>query len=174
MNLQINNLPVTMINGEKTIFGAIRKPITLVVNTATKCGLAPQFAALESLQKDYGNDGIFTVVAFPSNQFLQERGSEKAIAEACSLSWGTSFPMTAKVSVNGKDRDPIFDALISAAKLTGKSGRIKWNFEKFLILDTDEVLRFGSLDTPNNPILVTAIKNARKRVLNGGKGFGSL
>lgn len=107
------------------------KPV-LVVNTATKCGLAPQFNGLEELHQKYKDQGL-VVLGFPCNQFLgQEPESNESMVEACSLNFGVSFQLTEKVKVNGSDTHPIFQYLKS--ELPGTlSSAIKWNFTKFLI-----------------------------------------
>ena len=104
----------------------------LIVNTATKCGLAPQFDGLEKLHQTYGKDGL-VVLGFPCNQFLnQEPESNKTVEEACRINHGVTFQLTEKVDVNGKNTDPIFKFLKD--KLGGTLGSaIKWNFTKFLI-----------------------------------------
>ncbi|MCP9761748.1 glutathione peroxidase [Lacihabitans soyangensis] len=104
----------------------------LIVNTATKCGLAPQFDGLEKLHETYGKDGL-VVLGFPCNQFLnQEPESNKTVEEACRINHGVTFQLTEKVDVNGKSTDPIFKFLKD--KLGGTLGSaIKWNFTKFLV-----------------------------------------
>ena len=104
----------------------------LIVNTATKCGLAPQFDGLEKLHETYGKDGL-VVLGFPCNQFLnQEPESNKTVEEACRINHGVTFQLTEKVDVNGKNTDPIFKFL--KKKLGGTLGStIKWNFTKFLV-----------------------------------------
>lgn len=104
----------------------------LIVNTATKCGLAPQFDGLEKLHETYGKDGL-VVLGFPCNQFLnQEPESNKTVEEACRINHGVTFQLTEKVDVNGKNTDPIFKFLKD--KLGGTLGSaIKWNFTKFLV-----------------------------------------
>lgn len=104
----------------------------LVVNTASKCGLTPQFEGLENLYRKYREQGL-VILGFPCNQFAnQEPGSEKEIAEFCQFNYGVSFPMFAKVDVNGPEAHPIFRYL--KKELPGfLGGKIKWNFTKFLI-----------------------------------------
>jgi glutathione peroxidase len=106
--------------------------VVLVVNTATKCGLAPQFRELEDLHQKYMNRGLI-ILGFPSNQFLnQEPVSNESMVESCQLNFGVSFQLTEKIKVNGNQTHPIFKYLKD--QLPGKRGkRIKWNFTKFLI-----------------------------------------
>ena len=104
----------------------------LVVNTASKCGLTPQYEGLEVLYKKYKDQGL-VIMGFPSNQFAnQEPGDEKSISEGCLINYGVTFPMFSKVDVNGENAHPIFKYLTS--ELRGTFGRrVKWNFTKFLI-----------------------------------------
>ena len=104
----------------------------LVVNTASKCGLTPQYEGLENLYKKYKEKGV-VILGFPCNQFAnQEPGDEKSIAESCLINYGVTFPMFSKINVNGKDAHPLFKYL--KRELKGSLGnRIKWNFTKFLI-----------------------------------------
>jgi len=120
----------------------------LVVNTASKCGLTPQFEGLEELYKKYSDKGL-VILGFPCNQFAnQEPGDEKSIAEGCLLNYGVTFPMFSKTDVNGADAHPLFKYLKSA--LPGfLSSRIKWNFTKFLIdSEGKPVKRFASTTEP--------------------------
>jgi len=106
--------------------------VALVVNTASKCGLTPQFEGLENLYKKY-KDKDFVILGFPSNQFAnQEPGDEKSIEEGCVINYGVTFPMFSKIDVNGSNTHPIFKYLKNEKKgLLGK--KVKWNFTKFLI-----------------------------------------
>lgn len=155
------DLPVTTIRGEHTTFGAIADGrAVLVVNVASRCGLAPQYEQLEELQKTYGDRG-FTVIGFPSNQFMQELGSEDKIEEYCSATWGVTFPMSARIRVNGKQADPIYQELTKFPKdENGKNGRIKWNFEKFVVSPDGRVARFSPTTKPDAPQVIAAIEAA--------------
>ena len=107
--------------------------VLLVVNTASKCGFTPQYAGLEALYKKYKDKGL-VVLGFPSNQFgEQEPGKDTEIAEFCEMNYGVTFPMFAKVDVNGKSAHPLFKYLTSAKKGLLGSEAIKWNFTKFLV-----------------------------------------
>ena len=101
--MSIQDTELTMLDGTVSSFSKFSGKVVLVVNVASRCGLAPQYEALEALQQKYGSRG-FTVLGMPSNQFLQELKKSEDIAEYCSTTWGVSFPMTEKVKVNGKDR----------------------------------------------------------------------
>lgn len=126
------------------------KPI-LIVNTASACGFTPQFAGLEELHKTYGKKGL-VVLGFPCNQFgAQDKGSNDEIADFCQLNYGVSFPMMAKVDVNGRTAHPLYQWLTHEAPgILGTQG-IKWNFTKFLINRDGKVLkRYAPTDTPKS------------------------
>lgn len=149
--------PLTMLDGRATTFAEFAGKVVLVVNVASHCGLAPQYAGLEKLQKTYADRG-FTVIGLPSNQFLQELSSEEKIAEYCSATWGVTFPMTEKVKVNGKNRHPLYAELVQAPDAHGMAGPVTWNFEKFLVLPTGEVHRFRPNVKPDAPEIVALIE----------------
>jgi len=122
--------------------------VVLVVNTASQCGLTPQYEGLESLYRKYFEKGL-VILGFPCNQFgNQEPGTEKEIAEGCLINYGVSFPMFSKIDVNGEDAHPVYKYLKD--KLPGSLGnKIKWNFTKFLInRDGIPVKRFASTTIP--------------------------
>jgi glutathione peroxidase len=131
----------------------------MIVNVASRCGLSPQYEQLEKLHETYHDRG-FSVLGFPSNQFFQELGSEDEIKEYCSTTWGVTFPMFARVKVNGKSRHPLYQELTKAPDGEGKAGRIQWNFEKFLVTPDDQILRFRPTTTPDAPEIVSAIEAA--------------
>ena len=156
--MALADIPITTLAGEDTTFGALTEGrVALVVNVASRCGLSPQYEQLESLQQAYGDRG-FVVLGFPSNQFLQELGSESDIAEYCSLTWGVTFPMSKRVRVNGKKAHPLFAELKQTPDADGKAGRISWNFEKFLVSPSGEVKRFRPRTEPQDPVVVGAIE----------------
>ncbi|HVY11232.1 MAG TPA: glutathione peroxidase [Mycobacteriales bacterium] len=158
----LRDLPVTALDGTPTTFGAITGDrVTLVVNVASKCGLTPQYAKLEALQREL-DGAAFTVVGFPCNQFGgQEPGTSEEIATFCSTTYGVSFPMTSKVEVNGEGRDPIYTELTGHADAEGAAGDIQWNFEKFVVGRDGEVLgRFRPLVEPDDPALRSCIDGA--------------
>ena len=158
----LDEIPVTLIDGRETTFGEWAGKVRLVVNVASRCGLTPQYAALEELQKRYADRG-FTVLGFPSNQFLQEFGGDDKIAEYCSMTWGVTFPMMSKVKVNGRDRHPLYTELTEAPDAEGKAGRVKWNFEKFLVLPDATVHRFRPSTLPDAPEVVDLIEGSLPR-----------
>ena len=158
--MDLSSIPVTTIRGEETTFGALTDgKAALVVNVASRCGLAPQYEQLEKLQKEYADRG-FTVIGFPSNQFLQELGSEEKIAEYCSATWGVTFPMSEKVKLNGKNAHPIYQQLTTVPGADGKAGKISWNFEKFVISPDGRVWRFSPRPLPDAPEVIEAIEEA--------------
>ena len=131
----------------------------LLVNVASKCGLTPQYSALEDLHEKYAHHG-FIVVGLPCNQFGgQEPGSAEEIAEFCSATYGVTFPMTEKIEVNGPGRHPVYDELVQVADDEGHAGDIRWNFEKFLVDSEGRVVRrFDPSVTPDDPRLVEAVE----------------
>jgi glutathione peroxidase len=155
--MSLDEIPLTTLTGEPTTFGAYAGKVRLVVNVASRCGLAPQYETLEKLQKTYGDRG-FTVLGFPSNQFLQELGSQEAIAEYCSTTWGVTFPMFEKIKVNGRHRHPLYAELTKTPDASGKAGRVTWNFEKFVITPDGSVHRFRPHTVPDAPEIVELIE----------------
>ena len=138
------------ISGQQQSFADLKGKVLLIVNTASKCGFTPQYAGLEELHKAYGDQGL-VVMGFPCNQFgHQEPGDESEIQEFCSVNYGVSFPMFAKVDVNGDQAHPLFNFLKSQQRGFITSG-IKWNFTKFLINRDGEVVgRFAPTDKPES------------------------
>jgi glutathione peroxidase len=155
----LSDISLTRIDGSATSFGEYADRVVLVVNVASRCGLAPQYEKLEQLQRAYGDRG-FTVLGFPSNQFLQELGSEEKIAEYCSATWGVTFPMFERVRVNGRSQHPLYAELTKTKDAAGKAGRVSWNFEKFLVTPAGEVHRFRPSVEPDAPELIAALKAA--------------
>ena len=155
----LDDIDLTTLRGEHTRFGAFTDKVVLVVNVASRCGLAPQYEKLEQLQRTYGERG-FTVVGFPSNQFLQELGSAEAIDEYCSATWGVTFPMMEKVRVNGKSEHPLYTELKKTPDAAGKAGKVKWNFEKFVVTPDGAVHRFRPTTEPDDPAVVAVIEAA--------------
>ena len=129
-----------LINGEDKPFTDYEGQVVLVVNTATKCGLAGQFEGLETLHQSFKDEGL-SVLGFPSNQFKnQEPGSNDDVAKACQVNFGVTFPLFAKIDVNGAQEAPLYTYLKHEKK--GLLGRdIKWNFTKFLIGKDGTVLK---------------------------------
>ena len=155
--MTVMDIPFHTIDGDETSLNAFAGKVILVVNVASRCGLAPQYEKLEKLQETYGDRG-FTVVGFPSNQFLQELSSTDAIKEYCSTTWGVTFPMAEKVRVNGRNAHPLYQELTKAQDAEGKAGRVKWNFEKFVITPEVAVHRFRPQTEPDDPAIVGLIE----------------
>jgi len=133
MSADIYEFEVQAITGDKARLGSYENQVMLIVNTASKCGFTPQYEGLEALYKEYKDQG-FVVLGFPCNQFgRQEPGSESDIEAFCQLNYGVSFPMFAKIDVNGNDADPLFKYLKKSQKGLLGSEKIKWNFTKFLV-----------------------------------------
>ncbi|WP_104522700.1 glutathione peroxidase [Blastococcus atacamensis] len=155
------DVPVTTLQGEPTTFGALTggRP-ALVVNVASKCGLTPQYTALEALHEEYGSRG-FTVVGVPCNQFMgQEPGTAEEIEQFCSATYGVTFPMTEKVDVNGADAHPLFQQLTAVPDLDGAAGDVSWNFEKWVVSGSgDVVARFRPRTLPDAPEVRAAIES---------------
>ena len=139
------------INGESMPLDQYKGKPLLIVNTASACGFTPQFAGLEELHKTYGAKGL-VVLGFPCNQFgSQDKGSNDEIAEFCQLNYGVSFPMMAKIDVNGRGAHPLYQWLSKEAPGLLGSKAIKWNFTKFLVgRDGQVIKRYAPTDTPKS------------------------
>ncbi len=158
--MDLKDISLTTIDGEETSLAAFTGKAVMIVNVASKCGFTPQYAGLEDLYKKYSERG-FTVLGFPSNQFLfQEPGSAEQIKDFCTMNYGVTFPMFEKVNVKGRSAHPLFAELTKATDASGEAGKVKWNFEKFLISPDGTVQRFRSAVTPDSPDVVDAIENA--------------
>src|ERR1035437_184128 len=153
----LNDIPLTTIDGEPTTLGTYADKVKLIVNVASSCGLAPQYTKLEELQKTYGDRG-FTVLGFPSNQFLQELSSADAIKAFCSTTYGVTFPMFEKLRVNGRSQHPLYAELTKTPDASGKAGKIKWNFEKFILSPAGEIHRFRPTVEPDAPEFLELIE----------------
>ena len=137
------------INGKSAPLSQFKGKVMLIVNTASACGFTPQFAGLEALHQQFGKQGL-VVLGFPCNQFAsQDSGSNEEISEFCQLNYGVTFPMMAKIDVNGKQAHPLYQWLSKEAPGLLGSKSIKWNFTKFLIAKDGQVLkRYAPTDTP--------------------------
>jgi glutathione peroxidase len=153
------DIPVKTLTGQDSSLASLEGKTLLVVNVASKCGLTPQYTALEKLQEQYGDRG-FAVVGFPCNQFGgQEPGTAEEIAEFCSATYGVSFPMFEKIEVNGPGRHPIYAELTAAPDAAGEAGDIQWNFEKFVVRpDGTVAARFRPRTTPDDPEVIEVIE----------------
>jgi glutathione peroxidase len=173
---RLQEIPLTTIDGEEASLADHAGKVLLVVNVASKCGLTPQYEALEKLYDDRRAEG-FEVLGFPANNFgAQEPGTNEEIAEFCSLTYGVQFPMFAKLSVSGDDQHPLYGELTTAIpRAEGDSDAFRerlrghgitpnedpdvvWNFEKFLIAKDGTVVgRFAPTTAPDDPSIVAAI-----------------
>ena len=159
IGVTLKDIALTTLDGRPTTLAELSDGVTLIVNVASKCGLTPQYTALEKLAKDYGDRGL-TVVGVPCNQFMgQEPGTAGEIQEFCSTTYGVTFPLLAKTDVNGDDRHPLYTQLTKATCSDGEGGDIQWNFEKFLVAPDGEVVnRFRPRTEPDAPEVVAAIE----------------
>ncbi|MGF1430848.1 glutathione peroxidase [Kitasatospora sp. LaBMicrA B282] len=157
--MTLAQIPLQTLDGRPTSLADYTGKAVLLVNVASKCGLTPQYTGLEQLQKQYADRG-FTVLGVPCNQFGgQEPGSAEEIQEFCSTTYGVSFPLLAKIEVNGADRHPLYQQLTELADAAGEAGDVQWNFEKFLIApDGSAVARFRPRTTPEDADLLAAIE----------------
>ncbi|WP_250658041.1 glutathione peroxidase [Alkalimarinus coralli] len=141
MENSIYDIPLKKINGEEVNLEQYKGKVLLIVNTASKCGFTPQFEGLEKLYNEYVDRGL-VILGFPSNQFLhQDPGSNEEISEFCSLNYGVTFPMFAKIDVNGDATHPLYENLKKSAKGVMGSEKIKWNFTKFLVDKNGNVVK---------------------------------
>lgn len=153
MTESIYNYSMKDIRGNDIQLENYRGKVLLVVNTASKCGLTPQFKELEALYQQNADQGL-EILGFPCNQFgQQEQGSDDQISEFCQLNYGVSFSMFSKIEVNGKDTSPLYRHLKGSAPGLFGSKRIKWNFTKFLIgRDGQVIKRFAPTTKPEKLI----------------------
>ncbi len=157
--MSLMDIPFTTIDGAPATLADHAGKVILIVNVASRCGLAPQYEKLEQLQETYGDRG-FTVIGFPSNQFLQELSTTEAIKEYCSTTWGVTFPMMEKVRVNGRSAHPLYQELTTHPDQAGKAGKVKWNFEKFVVTPDGAVHRFRPTTEPDDPAIVSLIEES--------------
>jgi glutathione peroxidase len=156
--MTIWDAPIHTLQGADTTLAAYQGKALLLVNVASKCGLTPQYTALEALHERLAAKG-FSVIGFPCNQFgAQEPGTAEQIQTFCSTSYGVTFPLTEKIEVNGAGRHPIYRELTAVADATGHAGDIRWNFEKFVVsADGATITRFGPQTAPDDPAVLAAI-----------------
>ncbi|MDI9903184.1 glutathione peroxidase [Rhodococcus sp. IEGM 1409] len=159
MTTPVQNIAINTLGGVPTSLGEYDGRAVLVVNVASKCGLTPQYSALEKLASGYADRGL-TVIGIPCNQFMgQEPGTAEEIETFCSTTYGVTFPLLEKIEVNGENQHPLYAELTKAADAEGTAGDIQWNFEKFLIgPDGTVVNRFRPRTEPDAPEVVAAIE----------------
>lgn len=157
--MSLAEIPLTTLDGRSTSLADYADRAVLVVNVASKCGLTPQYGALEKLAQDYGDRGLI-VLGVPCNQFMgQEPGTAEEIQTFCSTTYGVTFPLLAKTDVNGADRHPLYAELTQTADAEGAAGDVQWNFEKFLLAPGATVVnRFRPTTVPDAPEVIAAIE----------------
>jgi len=155
----VHDIDLQTLSGDAATLGDFAGSTILVVNVASQCGLTLQYAGLQRLYERFADRGL-VVAGFPCNQFgEQEPGTPGEIGEFCSVNYGVTFPMFAKIDVNGPGRHPLYAELTDVADAEGKAGDIQWNFEKFLLGPDGKVLaRFRPLTEPEAPEVVSAIE----------------
>ncbi len=135
---------VTTIEGQPFDLSSLRGKKVLVVNVASRCGYTPQYAQLEELYQKYGPDR-FVIIGFPANNFMgQEPGTNAEIREFCTSKYNVTFPMMSKISVKGKDMDPLYQWLTSKDQNGVVDAPVKWNFQKFMINEQGQLVDFAS------------------------------
>jgi glutathione peroxidase len=156
----IYEIELPRLDGKPARLSEYEGKVVLAVNVASKCGLTPQYAGLQALNERYADRG-FVVLGFPCNQFFnQEPGNADKIQEFCSVNYGVTFPLFAKLDVKGDHQHPLYEILSEAADDSGKAGNVKWNFEKFLVgRDGRVARRFRSKVVPEDPNLIEAIES---------------
>jgi glutathione peroxidase len=156
----IYEIELPRLDGKPARLSEYEGKVVLAVNVASKCGLTPQYAGLQALNERYADRG-FVVLGFPCNQFFnQEPRNADKIQEFCSVNYGVTFPLFAKLDVKGDHQHPLYEILSEAADDSGKAGSVKWNFEKFLVgRDGRVARRFRSKVVPEDPNLIEAIES---------------
>lgn len=157
--MTLTDIALTTLDGRPTSLADYADRAVLLVNVASKCGLTPQYNALQQLAQDYAERGL-TVIGVPCNQFMgQEPGTPEEIQTFCSTSYGVTFPLLAKTEVNGPGRHPLYAELTKTPDAGGEAGDVQWNFEKFLIAPGGAVAhRFRPRTEPDAPEVVAAIE----------------
>ena len=160
---QIYDFQLKSLNGKDVKLEAYRGKAILIVNTASKCGYTKQYAELQVLYEKYGKDGL-VVLGFPANNFFnQEPADNAAIGQFCQLNYGVTFPMFEKISVKGKDIHPLYKYLTEKSTNPNFSGKITWNFNKFLISKEGKIInRFSTPTSPTDESVIKAIEAALK------------
>ncbi len=155
----IYQFKVKDINGKTFDFASLKGKKIMIVNTASKCGLTPQYEQLEALYTKYKAKN-FVIVGFPANDFMsQEPGSDQEIAQFCKLNYGVSFPMMSKISVKGKDMHPVYQFLTQKAKNGLEDSKVEWNFQKYLIDENGHLAKVISPRVlPDDPSIIAWIE----------------
>jgi glutathione peroxidase len=161
-NKSFYDFKTTTLEGQPFDLASLKGKKVLVVNTASKCGYTPQYAQLEDLYKTYGGES-FIIIGFPANNFLsQEPGNNETIKEFCTKNYGVSFPMMSKISVKGKDIDPLYKWLTSKEENGVMDAAVKWNFQKFLIDENGKLVGMAPPgEVPTSDRIVNWIKTGK-------------
>jgi len=154
-----HNFKVKSIDGQEFDLGSLKGKKVMVVNTASKCGLTPQYEDLQKLYAKYGGDK-FTIVGFPANNFLsQEPGSNKEIKQFCTAEFGVTFPMMEKISVKGDDMAPVYRWLTEKSENGVLDSEVKWNFQKYLIDENGKLVKMiSSREKPDSEEIINWIE----------------
>lgn len=155
----IYQFKVKDLSGKEFDFASLKGKKIMVVNTASKCGLTPQYKDLEALYKEYASKGL-VIVGFPANNFAgQEPGTNEEIASFCQLNYGVTFPMMDKVSVKGDDMCAVYQFLTQKSKNGLQDSEVSWNFQKYLLNENGELVKVISPRTlPNDPEVLNWVK----------------
>jgi glutathione peroxidase len=155
----IHDIELPMLNGKQVGLSDYAGRVVLAVNVASRCGFTPQYKGLQALHDRYSSRG-FTVLGFPCNQFFhQEPGNAEEIQQFCSLNYGVTFPLFAKLDVKGAQQHPLYSILSEFPDDKGKAGNVTWNFEKFVVGKDGRVThRFRPKVEPENPNVVASIE----------------
>jgi glutathione peroxidase len=155
----IYQFKVNDLSGKTFDFASLKGKKIMIVNTASKCGLTPQYKELEALYKEYSSKG-FVIVGFPANNFAgQEPGTNEEIATFCQLNYGVTFPMMDKVSVKGDDMCAVYQFLTQKSKNGLQDSQVEWNFQKYLLNEKGELVKVVSPRTlPNDPEVLNWVK----------------
>ncbi len=150
---------VKSLDGQEFDLAQLKGKKVLVVNTASKCGFTPQYADLQKLYEEYGGED-FTIIGFPANNFMrQEPGTNEEIREFCTINYGVTFPMMAKISVRGKDIHPVYKWLTSKEENGNMNSSVKWNFQKYMVDEEGRLAGYVSSRTrPFDPKILDWIR----------------
>jgi len=159
MKQNIYQFKVESLDGSQFDFSTLRGKKVLVVNTASKCGLTPQYTDLQALYEEYGSDK-FVIVGFPANDFMkQEPGTAEEIAEFCSKNYGVTFPMMSKITVKGQEMHPLYKFLTQKSKNGLQDSEVEWNFQKYLLNENGELVKvINPKVSPKDESIVNWIK----------------
>ncbi|MFN5149458.1 MAG: glutathione peroxidase [Flavobacteriia bacterium] len=161
-NTSIHQFKVSDIEGKEFDMASLKGKRVMIVNTASKCGLTPQYEQLETVYEQF-KDSNFVIVGFPANNFMsQEPGSNEEIAEFCQKNYGVSFPMMSKISVKGADMHPVYKFLTQKVLNGSEDSEVKWNFQKYLLDENGKLVKVIPPGTkPNDPAIIQWIRTGK-------------